>query len=145
MEAPGAADYSEMADAGKGQCEDRTVSGCPSQSWQRPIQLVQLAHLSQVDCQFGIRHKALQNNNLQFYSCLFGSTWLTLRTATGPVCRTCAKLKWGHPAGWPCSFSRPRHDGPTRIGKSELAWSMTLSSSNEPVLPTTWIKVLNSI
>src|SRR6516225_10185788 len=85
MEPPGAADYSEMADAGKGQCEERTVSGCTSRSWQRPIQLVHLvhlAHLSQVGCQFGSRPKALQNNNLQSYSCLFAPTWLTLRTHT---------------------------------------------------------------
>src|SRR5262249_61362984 len=80
MEPPGAADYSEMADAGKGQCEDPIASRFTSRSLQRPIQLVHLAHLSQVDCQFGSRPKALQNNNLQFLSCLFGPTWLTLRT-----------------------------------------------------------------
>ena len=48
------------------------------------VRLVHLAHLSQVDCQFGIRHKPLQNNNLQFGACLFKPTWLTLRTVTGP-------------------------------------------------------------
>src|SRR5262245_24226987 len=49
----------------------------------RQCRLVHLAHLSQVDCQFGSRPKPLQNNNLQLESGLFRSTWLTLRTHTG--------------------------------------------------------------
>src|SRR5262245_43170847 len=32
--------------------------------------LVHLAHLSQVDCQFGSRPKPFQNNNLQCHACL---------------------------------------------------------------------------
>ena len=45
--------------------------------------MIHLAHLSQVDCQFGSRLKLLQNNNLRFDAGFFRSTWLTLHTHTG--------------------------------------------------------------
>jgi hypothetical protein len=47
-------------------------------------QLFHLAHLSQVDCQFGGCPNPFQSNDLHFISGLFRPTWLTLRTVSGP-------------------------------------------------------------
>src|SRR6516225_6277575 len=71
--------------------------------------MIHLAHLSQVDCQFGSSPKPLQNNNLQFDACLFKSTWLTLRTDTGE--ENCGKM---------CELVSPEryavcHDGEGRM------------------------------
>jgi hypothetical protein len=52
--------------------------------------VIHLAHLSQVDCQYGSGPKPFQNNNLQFDDGLFRSTWLTLRTHTGE--QNCRKM-----------------------------------------------------
>jgi hypothetical protein len=62
-----------------------SFGGVPLSNWQGPVHCAHLAHLSQVDCQFGSRHKPLQNNNLQFQACFDQPTWLTLRTDTGPA------------------------------------------------------------
>jgi hypothetical protein len=62
--------------------------------------MIHLAHLSQVDCQNGIRPKLLENNNLQFDAGLFSShldhfvhthrrrkLWKNVRTGlTNPTC-----------------------------------------------------------
>src|SRR5262249_13537375 len=45
-----------------------------SSSWVPQGGMRDLAHLSQVDCQFGSRPKPLQNNNLQLDAGLFRST-----------------------------------------------------------------------
>src|SRR5215510_6533135 len=54
-----------------------------SSSWVPQGGMRDLAHLIQVDCQFGSRPKPFQNTNLQFDAGLFKPTWLTLRTHTG--------------------------------------------------------------
>jgi hypothetical protein len=74
--------------------------------------MIHLAHLSQVDCQYGSGPKPFQNNNLQFDASLLEPSWLTLCTHTGEgkcgkkcanwshqsVARFC-KLALGHDAG----------------------------------------------